>query len=141
MLEILKNSLTSSQHSLFICFTLASSCHLNITDFSFRNASPCLWNQFLISLLQPHSGSGISHIITSSTLATSCSAVSFEHIVSVLRSLTETNLQGQKVRIWVTAVKMAARLWGVAKVNCMLGLRWFDLSVTLKTKGMFLLIC
>ena len=38
----------------------ASPLSLNITDRSFRYASPCLWNQLLFSLRKPHSGTSSS---------------------------------------------------------------------------------
>ena len=37
-----------------------SSSSLKITDRSFRYASPCLWNQFPLSLRKPHSGTSSS---------------------------------------------------------------------------------
>ena len=52
-----------------------SSSSLKITDRSFRSALPCLWNQFLLSLRQPHAGtsSSISDSPISSSITSSSS--------------------------------------------------------------------
>ena len=49
-----------------------SSSSLKTTDGSFRYASPCLWNQLLISLRKPHSGT--------------TSSISYSHIPSPITS-------------------------------------------------------
>jgi len=72
--KMLNRSTRSTCSSSFITLALPpTSSSLKLTDRSFRYATPCLWNQFPLSLRQPHSGtspsisdSPISSPITSS---------------------------------------------------------------------------
>ena len=73
-----------SQYSLFIrrySFQPPTSSSLNITDHSFRYASPCLWNQLPSSLCQPHSS-------TSYDLPTTSPIISFSSVSPLCSSIT-----------------------------------------------------
>ena len=51
---------SSSASSVVTLARPSSSASLEITDRSFRYASPCLWNRLPFSLRQPHSGTSSS---------------------------------------------------------------------------------